>query len=123
IAEALLKNGANVDTKEIYSDCTPLAYAVKNNQAAIIQLLIQYEANINAKDSSGLTPLFWAIINNNLDIVKLLLQHKADISSICWGNEKLGINAADKPLHVAIKFGQTDIVELLIQYGAKINEN
>ena len=53
-AEKLVKNGANVNEKDEFSD-TPLHF-VRN--VHIVKLLIDNGADVNAHDLHGYTPLF-----------------------------------------------------------------
>lgn len=60
----------------------------------IVQLLIRYGANLNARQENKTTPLDCAIENMNLDVIKYLLENGADINS----SDEYGVT----PLHRAI---------------------
>ncbi len=83
-AKFLLDNGADANTKDTEGDHYPLAIAVQSKKNAVIQLLIDYGANINLQDSWSLTPLMYAVIvfNGNPSIIKLLLSHGADVDIV-----------------------------------------
>ena len=71
------------------------------------ELLVNYGANVNAKDESEKTPIFYAIENIDAKVTKLL--NGADIK--------------DSPelLSTAVKKGCKEIVEILLQHDADIN--
>jgi ankyrin repeat protein len=47
--------------------------------AAMLDLLVSYHANVNAQDSDGWTPLMYAH-SSTVDEVKLLIRHGAQVS-------------------------------------------
>jgi hypothetical protein len=85
--------------------------ATWNNQYYLVKLLIEFGADINAKDVIGSTPLMLATSSSNLEIVKLLLEVGVDINA----KSKAGNNA----LMIASAYKHKDIVTLLKKYGAK----
>ncbi|WP_342273365.1 ankyrin repeat domain-containing protein [Spiroplasma endosymbiont of Acasis viretata] len=105
------KIDSNIEDKETF--CSPLYYAVNNNNIEIVKLLLENDADINEQDINGSTPLHWAIECNNIEIVKLLLENDADI------NEQ-DINGC-APLHWAIECNNIEIVKLLLENDADIN--
>lgn len=50
-----------------------LHWAVKRGHSLIVDRLLYYGAEIDAKDVVGKTPLFFAIKTNNLELVKVIL--------------------------------------------------
>ena len=52
---------------------TPLMEAAKRGQRAIISLLLENGANINAQDKKGATPLVYALLPDHTEVVTLLL--------------------------------------------------
>ena len=61
---------------------TALMYAAMQNDIKLVQLLLQYGAQVNEQNDEGMTALVLAIINNEnneaLPLIKLLLAHGAD---------------------------------------------
>lgn len=72
---------------------TPLHKACYNNNFEMAQLLLKFNANIEARTEMKWTPLHSAAKWNNAKLVALLLQHGADINAFSEGNQT--------PLHVA----------------------
>ncbi len=44
-----------------------------------MEILIEEQADVNAKDKSGLTPAHYAARNGHLKILKILINKKADV--------------------------------------------
>ena len=85
-----LQNGADVNAKEDnygnYGGKTPFMYACDNPNITpeIIQLLLDHDADVNAKNNyGGNTPFMYACANPNItpEIIQLLLDHGADINA------------------------------------------
>jgi hypothetical protein len=77
---------------------------------AIVKLLLDKGADIEAKDNSGQTPLLWAIYDGRKEIVKLLLDKGADIKA----KDKIGLT----PLSLATCGGRKEIAKLLLDKKA-----
>jgi len=92
---------------------TALHDAVKGNREAIVKLLIDRKADVNARDQTGVTPLHTAARWSSPQVVKLLLDAKADVSA----KDKAGRT----PLLEAVSSGNADIVKLLIQAKADVH--
>jgi len=45
----------------------------------MVQLLLEYKANINAQDSISRSALHWSVVNTNVDCLKALLKYNPDI--------------------------------------------
>lgn len=74
LAAQLIKRGADVNK----TGWTALHYAASNGQLAIISLLIEHSAYIDAESPNGTTPLMMAAMYGSPEAVKLLLQEGAD---------------------------------------------
>ena len=75
--------------------------------------LLQTGADVNKKDENGFTALHIAVMNGNEVMVRFLLKHKA---------LSLQDEDARNPLHYAIYYGCTSIVELLADNVESLNE-
>jgi len=119
IVRLLIECGARVNVKDsewLY----PLhrACATINTLKArdIVSILLDNDANINARDKHLCTCVHVAAGHNAVDCVSLIVNHNQ-------GTEI--INVSDRsgrtPLHKACQEGHLEMVQLLIQHGAKVN--
>lgn len=74
----LLATRASIESLNDMQNSTALIRACEENQIAVVKILIERGANIEAKRSDGWTPLLIAISSRNQDLLKYLLQHGAD---------------------------------------------
>ncbi|OBT95161.1 hypothetical protein VE01_07603 [Pseudogymnoascus verrucosus] len=93
----------------------PLTWAASEGHTAIIELLLERDADINSKDLYGRTPLLWAARGGHEAAVKLLL-----------GLDGVDTNTKDKrgrtPLSWASDRGHRAVAELLMKLeGAEID--
>lgn len=90
---------------------TALHKASYNNNYEMAQLLLRYNANIEARTEMQWTPLHSAAKWNNARMVGLLLQHGADVNALSEGNQT--------PLHVAttVSSCRDTLVELFMNEG------
>ncbi|GFQ01185.1 ADP-ribosylation factor GTPase-activating protein agd3 [Phtheirospermum japonicum] len=114
-AEALRKSfptastseGINNNIIEDLDGCSLLHLACETADIGMIELLLQYGANINATDSRSLTPLHWCIIKGKAVFAKLLLTRGADPRAVD--------NQGNTPFQLAMesKFDDSDVLGLL----------
>ncbi|MEO6018302.1 MAG: ankyrin repeat domain-containing protein [Polaromonas sp.] len=74
LAERLIKREADINK----TGWTPLHYASSSSQLAIVSLLLENSAYIDAESPNGTTPLMMAAMYGTPATVKLLLQEGAD---------------------------------------------
>jgi len=74
LADKLIKKGADINK----TGWTPLHYAASSGHLAIISLLLENSAYIDAESPNGTTPLMMAAMYGTPAAVKLLLQEGAD---------------------------------------------
>lgn len=74
IAEQLIKKGADVNK----TGWTPLHYAASSGQTAIISLLLDQHAYIDAESPNGTTPLMMAAMYGTGEAVDMLVAEGAD---------------------------------------------
>lgn len=101
LAEKLIRKGADVNK----TGWTPLHYAATKGHLAIISLLLEAHAYIDAESPNGTTPLMMAAMYGTGAAVKLLLQEGADPQL----KNQQGLTA----LEFAERASRPDAVELL----------
>jgi ankyrin repeat protein len=86
---------------------TPLYYACQKGSIEIVQLLLNYKADVNVQDENGDTPLYSACLNKHPEIVKLLINNNANVNA----QNKNG----STPLHTACLWEYYEIAVTLIK--------
>jgi uncharacterized protein len=102
-AKKLIDKGADVNK----TGWTPLHYAATGAHLAIMELLLEQHAYIDAESPNGTTPLMMAAQYGNAAAVKLLLEAGADPTL----RNQLGLNAID----FANRSGREDSAELIAE--------
>jgi len=121
LIEFLLKKGLDINAKD-FEGKTPLHYEAKTGDIKSIKALIDAGANINEHDNiSFITPLDEAILNNKKFAVELLLKSGADIN-IAKERHPVLHNAARQKCISNLNSDIPDIIHLLSEYGADIND-
>ena len=90
---------------------TPLMYAALYGDSHAIQMLLDQGADANARNDAGATALLWAV--DKPAAVRILLQHQADPNI----RSDDGLTAL---LLAAGRVGTSDVVQLLLDHGAKL---
>lgn len=144
---ALLDAGNPADTPIAYGENseTPLMKAARSGTDDIARLLLARGANVNARDDASTTALEGAVGRGRVSMVALLLAAKADPNVVntymqsalsnaaAAGNLELTemlLKAGAKPelqglvltpMMFAAFAGNSDLVRLLVRYGADVN--
>lgn len=87
LARRLIDRGADVNK----TGWTPLHYASTGGHLAIMELLLEHHAYIDAESPNGTTPLMMAAQYGSIEAIKLLLEAGADPRL----KNQLGLNAID----------------------------
>lgn len=123
-----------------------LHVACQHGHLAIIEMLLEYQADTNIRNVAGKTPLILAASHGHLQAIKALLDSGVDIkardtdgrtalwNAISEGNSEVakyllrqhdGDDADDKGftlLHIAAERGQVDIMRLLLEKKTDVNK-
>ncbi|KAK7882469.1 hypothetical protein WMY93_028643 [Mugilogobius chulae] len=92
-----------------YQLASPAHEAAKLDHKECLELLLSCGAHIDLELPVLGTPLYSACLNRATACVRTLLLLGADVRLGC---------GQDSPLHAAVRGGETDIVDLLLDYGA-----
>lgn len=93
--------------------------AIKKSKVDVVKTLIKEGRNLNDKDAAGRTPLFVSLLfaEENLDqeeIASLLIENGADVD--------VKVLPMGSILSLAVENGNLELVEKLVQKGAKLEE-
>jgi ankyrin repeat protein len=149
VVALLLKFGADAEAQDV-DKMTPLFYALQSQQGeseTASQLLLDHGASVHARDNNGRTPLHPASQNHSSNLMALLLKLGADVDAqddnnitpllgaleFSGGgtaaqlllNHHASVQVRNKngqtPLHLASRWGLSDVVALLLQLGADVD--
>jgi ankyrin repeat protein len=114
LARMLLENGADMQQKSS-SGQTAFFMAIKAGHTAVVKVFLENGASVHERSNkiSGVTPLAMALRHRHKDIVKLLIEHESVSEKIAPSSDAL---------ISAIKTHQEDIVVLLLESGADVNQ-
>ena len=112
-AEALLQRGARTET---FHGTTPLAIAARREDAAMVRLLIQYGADVNAFSERDFTALTAAAARGGVETLSILLESGAQVD-----HYRKGRIAFRSALQAAAEEGHTAAIKLLLDAGADVN--
>ncbi|XP_005098229.2 M-phase phosphoprotein 8 [Aplysia californica] len=95
---------------------TLLMKAVQKGNLAVVEMLLENGANVNAQQVSGMTALMMAAEQNGVCLVTLLLKHGANSSLYTVGSD-----CAETALMKAIKRQHREVVNLMLRVGVNIS--
>ncbi|MFS7956992.1 putative non-specific serine/threonine protein kinase [Helianthus anomalus] len=128
VMASLMKNGSMDEIRDVLEKGDPswravdsvddegqtlLHLAISQSRADLVQLLLEFEPDIEARNRLGMSPLEAASASGEGLIVELLLAHRASTErteSSTWG-----------PVHLAAHGGHVDVLRLLLLKGADVN--
>ena len=126
IVTYLIENGADVNHKSTKDGWTVLHIACFLKNAEIVNILLDNNVDINVTSNTGATPLYLVCEHGSHNDMSIDI-----IYDLILAAEELGvlaqyINKKEEhgyfPLYVACKNGDNDIVELLLEKGANLDE-
>jgi uncharacterized protein len=115
VVSYLIKHGAKVDKPGKW-DITPLCRAAFLGETAGVRVLLAHGAHINHIDGNGNTPLMSAASAGHIEVVRALIRGGANINLRTFHREQ---GTKLSALQIAHQAGQTKIVRLLRQAGAR----
>ena len=107
----LLNAGVEIEARAKATGNSALLFAAIEGHTNIVQMLLDRNANIDARNNNGESALMLAAARGRPDVVRLLLQRGADISV----KDKFENTA----LHNAEKHGGPEVTQLLQSAGAR----
>ena len=132
--ERLLDAGADPNTP-LRGGETPLMTASRTGSAEAIRVLLAHGADVHAREERrGQTALMWAASHNNAAAIQVLVEAGADISARATGPKvvptRTGYRArrnrqrvdAATPLLFAVRQGNRNAVQTLVELGANLND-
>ncbi len=111
-AIALIQQKANVNAPEP-DGTTALAWAVRHDDADLVDRLIRAGADVKAANRYGVTPLSLACVNGNAAIIEKLLKAGADANELGPQDET--------PLMTVARTGSVPAAKVLLAHGAKVD--
>ena len=114
LARILHRNGSSVEPRNNVT-VTPLHSAARLGDLEMVQVLLEYGVDVNARTSIGNTPLNFAFHNNRLKdprVARLLIERGADPNTRGYR----GLT----PLHRALGNGRIEMARVLIEHGANV---
>ena len=121
----LFRNGLDVNTIINKKNETVLDEACSQRRLELVKYLIENGADVNTKDDECKNLLHYAIDVSN----KIENDHSVKTKEIIQEilKKDIKINETDQsnrtPLHLACKYGDPEIVQMLVKKGADINAN
>jgi len=107
----LLNYEADPSASSAYGTAAHLA--ARLGHISILEKLIEFNSDINARDIRDYTPLHYAVEHDHLPIVELLLQHDANLEA--------RDNRYHTPLHFASELYRPSILQLLLNQEVNVN--
>ena len=114
VVEALLDGRASVDLGHAADGATAAYTAAGEGHCAVLQLLADHDADLDAADDVGMTAAHIAAECGCVEVLQCLCDNKARI------HEPARIDG-ESPLHLAAFFGHIDTVYYLLRCGAGIS--
>ena len=109
VLRILLTHGASVEVTD-HGGYTALCYAAW--RGLDVNVLLEYNANVNVRSLFGFTPLLLAVEEGHKRVILELIEHGADVNAYNRFH-----NTA---LHFAVNTGNTEIISILLDNGINL---
>ena len=94
----------------------------------MVQVLLEYEADVNARSTLGETPLHFAYHYSTRPnvgpsmpkIARLLLEHGANVNALMHYHSTSLLDHRSTALHFAARDGMVEVVRVLLEHGADV---
>ena len=145
----LLQKNVFVDAaiKSYKENRSSLSIATEQGNLQMVQLFLEFHADVNRRDTLTYTPLHLAVQNNHTEIAKVLLEHGSHVNAYTRTKNTTALHEAvrkncvdsatlllehgadvnalgwasyETPLHCAVSTGATAMVDVLLKYKAKL---
>ena len=122
VVKALLVKGAELDKYHTFETKALFECLKRNMHKEALDLIASMDVeNLNRiadyKDGNNLTALMYAVLLDEMIIVKALLEKGVDVNIGQVEYQKSGF-CEETPLYCAIKNGNTDLMDMLLEHGA-----
>lgn len=143
VMRLVLEKGVDIEAENAFDQRRPLAWAANAGYEALVRMLLDKNAKIEAQDRQGYTPLHLAAGGGHQAVVQALLDKGAKVDAEdydgrtpLWCAARNGCEAAakilldnnarvngtyEKPLAIAAENGHKAMVQLLIDRGAAVS--
>ena len=108
----LLEHNAEVDLRNNDGHTPFLSVWKSGGKPDILQLFLDYNADVHVCDGKEDTPLHFAAREGFFELAQILLEHNADVNSQNYHGST--------PLLLASEYGYPDVVQLLLDYKADL---
>jgi ankyrin repeat protein len=116
LAELLLERGADVGAVDA-EDRIPLHLASYAGDEEAVRLLLAHGSDVKAREFRGRTPLFLATNwGDSLEVIRLLVEAGADV------NDRTPTRG-EEILFSTLFYGAPEIIDFLLEYGARLPED
>ncbi|KAG3149663.1 hypothetical protein PI124_g11426 [Phytophthora idaei] len=112
VMRCVFRNGEAI-RRNLVVDCREEESQLLQRILAVLELLLRFGANVNARNQEGYSALHYAGNGDALDVAKYLLDNEAHIDA----HDQNG----KTPLHHCIREGSLLVVNLLVSRGAQID--
>ncbi len=113
--DILLQNGFDMEAKNKITGDNALILCCKNGRINHVNVLLQYNCNINYQNKHGNTALMKAILHGRENIVVRLLQERDSI------DVNIKNNFGDAAICIALKQKYISIAKTLLLHGCNVN--
>lgn len=97
----------------------PISIAISSSDIKMLQILIEFGADVNLPISHDITPIYEAVVSDNIEIIRMLIKAGADVNIGCTGiNQPPLILAFNRYTNSVREDKNLDIVHELIKAGA-----